>query len=813
MPLEDPSFNELDPQQIILLHYLEKKLKEYKPGDKMIDLSTEGRFWYTGSDVAGHFARIQSKDYRGLEKIISLAGEKIPREKVSIADYGCGGGEKGIHIYKILKATGELYLIDYSKEMIAKALKHARNKEIPAKEFEIDLTKAHDLFKREDDPNPRFHLFLGQTIGNFKPPQDEDVINAIVSSMRKDEYLLVEWFSEKIRDTEEDKNWLIRILNGYCISSEYVTNGSGKLDFFLDKESDPQWDLAGFRLQKEFPHKGTGITLPSEIELIIARSRRFEEKEIISLFERQGLEAQIVERIREQQWIEPIPAVDYFPEKAHYEETEVLKRWIEQGVYRYALFKEVRDKTKRRNKLIVPAAILAAGLAVGGYILSDSVSCEQATMNGLFGVECFIDGKKKEFKLYDFDNPRIVEERGKATIEGEYDQINYTFKLRLGEKTKEIRENLDRLNIIRRRAEEIRPRCNVPGLPDTIEKKAICKGYTDPIFELEEIKAFYQKRIGSPHVNDLVLQIIYSRIEREMEKDNAELLSLLMRTLRTERIPDILKNSELAYFFHRQPSRAIEVISKIATTMLSHDVPLIKETLTLFEKYKDSGQLTTLSQILSNYKIFREDELAKRAIIFANKLGVQVEAVHVLNHLGQLSEAAYRIDKPSGRVTRDYLLPILDGLEEHLNHQQINQSTKNIDTIVLAILDSATMIHLSKTKEKYLTRTFEIDLNFLPDAAFLVGAMRVDCVRKAVYELQKKGLYPKDMDMSEDQWGMLWGQYKSFLDNVIKTVKLLVFGKDQNRNYMITDAVRRSFSNLAFRKLMEVGPYESGLCR
>ena len=189
MPEEKPVLL-IPGKRLLLEQYLHEQFSGYDPATKVLDVSGATELWYKDSKQAKQYDTITRINYAGIEMIIRSIENKIPHGKVAIVDYGCGNGLKGIYIHHHLQTLGRLYFVDDNEEILTIAERNAEEKGLKTLAIRANLSHSRNLFKWRQDSS-RFHLFLGQTVGN--PNHPEDFIESIALSMRKGEYLLVEW--------------------------------------------------------------------------------------------------------------------------------------------------------------------------------------------------------------------------------------------------------------------------------------------------------------------------------------------------------------------------------------------------------------------------------------------------------------------------------------------------------------------------------------------------------------------------------------------------------------------------------------------
>lgn len=408
-------------RNILLKQYLRDKLLQFDPSTAVFDLSDRPELWYGNESQARIVQNTTPRDYAGLDEMVETFCDPVKKPGLSIVDYGSGDGLKGIHVHQRLQAEGKLHQVDHSSDMLALAARNAEQASVPARSIMADLDISHDISRKIGDKSSRFHLFLGQTIGN--PQQPEHFIESITSSMRKGEYLLVEWFKRTKEYYQGRKEFVMGYISDLGIPSEYFMRDDGELDYFVDEESDPSWFKCCLRVHKEFVHQETGKKIPAGSVIVATRSRRFTEDEAVSLFQQQGIEALVLHEWHEGKMSEggdtPEPGVTR------------QQRWHEHGEYRYALFRKIKEG-QPVLRWILSASLASVALA-GAIYLNFFYNPEKITRNILRqDAPCIVDkiiesdlkvvcstpkGIKKEFDIREIEQREfglVAEEKGKT---------------------------------------------------------------------------------------------------------------------------------------------------------------------------------------------------------------------------------------------------------------------------------------------------------------------------------------------------------------------------------------------------------------
>lgn len=295
-----------------LQQYLGDQFKQYNPkdsGPNEFDVSRGTYLQYATQTQACLFNQgIATKDLAGIRKLIRqciVRWGKRGLTGLSIADWACGSGFKGVDVYQLLGAEEKLCQIDASPAMTKKSRRNAAEKGIdPEKVVYINANLEEEptrILERAED-KPYFHLFLGNTIAN--PYRPEELIKYIAANMKEGECFLLERFKNKKKhyNTPADRQFVVSYLEALGISQEHVTDKDGKIDYFVREvpegknSTERKLFQCCLRVHQEYVHPETGKKLSPGDKIIGTRSERFEEKEVQKLFKKAGLEAVVLGR-------------------------------------------------------------------------------------------------------------------------------------------------------------------------------------------------------------------------------------------------------------------------------------------------------------------------------------------------------------------------------------------------------------------------------------------------------------------------------------------------------------------------------------
>jgi len=338
-------------------------LNSYEQGrdNLVLDLSTIMENEYLSKRLSASWGALESREVSKLETILKLQSRTLP-PKMSVVDYGPGSGWKGAEVCKILMSLGvqveKIHHIDSSPAALVQARAYCEDQGLsvhthrPVK-FE-DLGPLTELRK---DRNRKLHLFLGQTVGNSTQP--DIVARNIAENMRKRDLLIVEWFAnepENYRSLEKFyRDYLQRIIH-------FPVEAIGEYNPTTDEEKN--WNLMQFRVsdvpleQRLLEVSGRKYELKPGTKVIVSRSRRFKETEVIKLFEREVLEGQVLKT-----WETPARPVSTAYGTVYMSGGINQQKWEVWGNKRYALFKKTLER-KSLQRIHYGLGLLATGAAV-----------------------------------------------------------------------------------------------------------------------------------------------------------------------------------------------------------------------------------------------------------------------------------------------------------------------------------------------------------------------------------------------------------------------------------------------------------------
>lgn len=318
--------------------------------DLVLDLTDVMKNQYITREQTRQWCDNEDVDPTAFEQLFQVHRKPLSRLR-SVVDYGCGSGIKGAIVYTLLRrlvgeaSIGKIHLVDYSGEALAEAYQTCRDYGIGEEYIQVhtpvDFKDLGQILRK--DPNPKLHLFLGQTIGNFVDP--DIVIRNIDANARKDDCLFVEWFAKQPQDYERFENFYRLYLNDILgISSEAVG------DYQPVQERDKNgvlWNTMPFTVQNVAVEKRTIKMQEKDYELkpgtriIVSRSRRFKEREVLSSSSRR---------------------TGFWPLSWSTFEVYNLRLWMGHQSGKYALFRKIREPISRTE---VSGFSFLAGLAAG----------------------------------------------------------------------------------------------------------------------------------------------------------------------------------------------------------------------------------------------------------------------------------------------------------------------------------------------------------------------------------------------------------------------------------------------------------------
>src|SRR3990167_4703614 len=448
---------------------------------KVVDLANKEKYLYTTVNQVKHFVQVSGQpDFSGLEKLLFSAKTLLSYHlnlsecAQTITDYGCGNGVKISWVYNKLNELFPneqrgLLLVDYNDiilqtaDSISTELSNTNLVTTAIRDMEID----HLVRERKD--SPMLHFLLGQTIGNFKNPNP--VVENLAKSMRKREYLVVEWFNRHFSAYEE----------GRQENGTYTPNTSGQrnldflynyfeaLDFpkeilitdknghFMSEERDKRgnmWNIGYLILQDDFKHE-SGTILEKGTKLIGLRSRRFQEKEVISLFEKYGLEAQFVDWQMEMKRVRIMGEAQFgVPDNPPMEEVRTHeKKWLVHNHQRYAVLKKVKEPASKLKiagmGLLGTIAAAVLGLGIGShYFWEKVIDCENPKVDYLT-IICD-DGYGEKLNIKEIEIIRTKEDKAEG-LKIKKGELVYN----LNHSSAEKREAIERLDEIKKKSQQL----------------------------------------------------------------------------------------------------------------------------------------------------------------------------------------------------------------------------------------------------------------------------------------------------------------------------------------------------------------------
>lgn len=378
-------------------HKMEEYSSRVRNGETKltIDLSDLMRNQYVLEEQVQGWIKIEDADLHMFWDVL-VAYSGFFQGVKSVVDYGPGSGIKGANAYRLLKSLhenegGRLHIIDYSYAMAAEAQSTSKavgiNEQDIIMHAPVDFEELGRLKRIEEDKNRKLHLFAGQTIGNFENP--EVIIKNIVANMRGGDYLFVEWF---IKNPHEYKNrkfrrFYRRLLNGIlgipvrAIGGYEPYEDSPKNWFrYLPFTRSDRWNIMPFYVrtvpesERTVIVNGTPYVLQPGTKIIVSRSRRFREREVIKLFEKNGLEGIITEQSTMVKFAtgvgSPVVSISDKEEKSFVKKVldtitpSIPIKWMKKGNKRYSLF---YPSERRKEERIACAVLAACGLALFAY--------------------------------------------------------------------------------------------------------------------------------------------------------------------------------------------------------------------------------------------------------------------------------------------------------------------------------------------------------------------------------------------------------------------------------------------------------------
>jgi len=339
-----------------------------KASDKhtnLVDLANQEQHLYATINQAEHFVTVsKTPHFFDLEELLTNHKDKFNGTQ-EIIDYGCGNAVKSSYVYHLLKQlcpskeNRTLHLFDYNDAILTIANEVAKNLRITDVEIEPTKNIEEDPLKRRDK-NIRLHFFLGQTIGNFRDARL--VIENLNKSMRKGEYLVVEWLNrehtdyEKGNTGERNLEFLYRYFEEFGIPRKYLSTNNGH---FMRNERNKMgiWNIGYLILNEEFVHPDSGLTLQPGTNLVGLKSHRFQRDELPKLFEEYGFEAVIFER----------EIISLGSPLGHPGRT-YKRKYEPKGEKQYSILKKTHESSFRKKiNLLLGGLAVSYGLLCGGY--------------------------------------------------------------------------------------------------------------------------------------------------------------------------------------------------------------------------------------------------------------------------------------------------------------------------------------------------------------------------------------------------------------------------------------------------------------
>ncbi len=392
---------------IILQQYVESELKEQDLESKVLDLSRNSNLWFLAREQINELAKVSKVlEMEGIRELFAKAcgaynrwltiEEGIP---LSVVDWGCGGGEKGIFVYEQLYGRagtgGTLHFVDYARDTaLTEATETARRKGIKVESHDENIaTLAGGFFPKL--VVPRIHCYFGNNLANLEEEEYYALgkgrlvgqLRGVVTNMKvKKDILLVEWFQRDKSYYEQPKarDVVLRNLELRLEPDapekviEIVTDANGNVDYFVDN-SNPEWFINCFRTHKPYLHGKSGRLIPAGTVIKTMKSRRFSDSEVIESCKKIGLEAMNLGPPNPNPELGETPQYEYgpvFPASWYY---------LQRGDKRYAAFQKVKDvRTGARAIKMLSAAlaasVLALGTGYGHYLYKTRIYCIDGTV-------------------------------------------------------------------------------------------------------------------------------------------------------------------------------------------------------------------------------------------------------------------------------------------------------------------------------------------------------------------------------------------------------------------------------------------------
>ncbi len=321
---------------------LEKKVKTMlDKRETILDMTDLMQFLYFTPEQAAYWKELQGEtNVAGIVlDLMYLRHLKNRPDFSHVLDLGCGTGDKGAYIAKLLGGKDKnkkLTLFDFSPQMLDAAKRN--HGEIAASYKQGDLLESVPRLWGE---RHSLYLLLGQTIGNFDEPAI--VIGNIALAMKEGDYLFVEWFQKKPEDyhnEKSDKFCRLELCGLAGFHSEDLTMLVG------DDNPDNQessWNKVYYKTKKTtIALNGTDYDIPENVNIFPMKSRRFTDLEMLDLFWSSGFE------------LEPVKN----------DKRDIIKEFEQ---FKYALFRKRKQDTVSKKHHWVSIAASSVLTALGMY--------------------------------------------------------------------------------------------------------------------------------------------------------------------------------------------------------------------------------------------------------------------------------------------------------------------------------------------------------------------------------------------------------------------------------------------------------------
>jgi uncharacterized SAM-dependent methyltransferase len=249
-----------------------------------------------------------------LQKRVTDFLSSFDSKKLNIIDLGCGNGTAVVPIIETAKKQGfeiKYVPLDISSEMLEIAENTIRKKfpgtEIIKKEIDFEAGNFSDFtYELSKNGYSNFFIFFGNTIGNFSDPGR--VLSNFRDSMGPDDYLLIGTELENLSKT----NLIIERYRGEKEVYDFVMNLPKKIGI-LEKEIN--YSVTWNEKKQQIEIK---ITLKKDVELkigqeklklgnyeqiLIARSKKYNENSITSLASESGFRNEMLTTNKERSYV------------------------------------------------------------------------------------------------------------------------------------------------------------------------------------------------------------------------------------------------------------------------------------------------------------------------------------------------------------------------------------------------------------------------------------------------------------------------------------------------------------------------------